>query len=51
VEIVGFIAIADHTVEDLTLRQLKIIIFVTSGEKGFFKDSFVIFMPHGKVSR
>jgi len=26
---------------------LKILMFAMNGEKGSFKDSFVIFMPHG----
>jgi hypothetical protein len=48
---VGFTVTSVPFVEDGEAKQLKIIIFATSGEKGFFKDSFMIFMPHGKVSR
>jgi len=48
---VGFTVISVPIVEDGEAKQLKIIIFATIGEKGFFKDSFMIFMPHGKVSR
>jgi len=28
-------------------KVLKILMYATNGEKGFLKDSFVIFMPHG----
>tara|TARA_R100001463_G_scaffold113134_1_gene168234 strand:- start:184 stop:351 length:168 start_codon:yes stop_codon:yes gene_type:complete len=51
VEIVGFIAINDLSVVDGEAKELKILMFAMIGEKGFLRDSFVIFMPHGKVSR
>jgi len=51
VAIVGFTAINDLSVVDGVAKVLKILMFAMIGEKGFLRDSFVIFMPHGKVSR
>jgi hypothetical protein len=47
VEIVGFIVMLDHFVVDGVQRVLKMIMSATIGEKGFLKDSFVIFVSHG----
>tara|TARA_R110000772_G_C12969990_1_gene404524 strand:- start:52 stop:198 length:147 start_codon:yes stop_codon:yes gene_type:complete len=47
VETVGFTVTSVLSVEDGEAKLLKILIFATSGEKGFFRDSFVIFMPNG----
>jgi len=35
------------SVVDGEVKVLKILMFATIGEKGSFRDSFVIFMPHG----
>jgi len=47
VEIVGFLAIVDHSAVGGEVKVLKILTFATNGEKGSLRDSFVIFMPHG----
>ena len=47
VEIVGYIVMLDRFVVDGVQRVLKTLTFVMIGEKGFLKDSFVVFMPHG----
>jgi len=47
VEIVGFIAMLDRFAVDGEQRVLKTLMSATNGEKGFLKDSFVIFMSHG----
>jgi len=44
VEIVGFIVMLDRFVVDGVQKVLKILMYATNGEKGFLKDSFVIFM-------
>jgi hypothetical protein len=57
VEIVGFTVINIHFVVDGEVKVLKIVMFAMIGEKDISKDKtsnsnyFVIFMPHGKVSR
>jgi hypothetical protein len=47
VETVGFTAISVLSAEDGEVKQLKIIIFVMIGEKGFLRDRSMIFMPNG----
>jgi hypothetical protein len=44
---VGFTAIKDRSVADGEVKELKILMFATNGEKGFLRDSFMIFMPYG----
>ena len=44
---VGFIAIKDRSVVGGEVKELKILMFAMNGEKGFLRDSFVIFMPYG----
>ena len=46
-ETVGFTAIKDRSVVGGAVKELKILMFVTNGEKGFLRDSFMIFMPYG----
>ena len=41
--IVGFIVIVDHFVVDGEAKVLKITMFAINGEKGSFKDNFMIF--------
>jgi hypothetical protein len=43
VGIVGFIVIVDHFVVDGEAKVLKITMFAINGEKGSFKDNFMIF--------
>jgi hypothetical protein len=47
VEIVAYTLTKDHFVVGGVLRELKILMFATNGEKGILRDSFVIFMPYG----
>jgi len=47
VPIVGFTAINVLSVVGGAVKELKILMFATNGEKGFLRDSFVIFMPYG----
>jgi len=47
VPIVGFTVIKDRSVVGGAVKELKILMFATNGEKGFLRDSFVIFMPYG----
>jgi hypothetical protein len=44
---VGFLAIVDHSVVGGAVRELKILMYATNGEKDFLKDNSVIFMPYG----
>jgi hypothetical protein len=37
----------DHSAVDGAVRELKILMYATNGEKDFLKDNSVIFMPYG----
>tara|TARA_R100000734_G_C3254894_1_gene55295 strand:- start:364 stop:519 length:156 start_codon:yes stop_codon:yes gene_type:complete len=47
VEIVDYTVTSGHSVVGGELKVLRILTFVTIGEKGILRDNFVIFMPYG----